>query len=48
MANKTINWPIKAINIRSGNTEIMKNQDFDVYNNEIGILLYQSEAEKSN
>ena len=26
----------------------MENQDFDVHNNEIGILLYQSEAEKIN
>ena len=28
--------------------EIMKNQEFDVQNNEIGILLYQSEADKIN
>ena len=48
MANKAINWPIKSINNRSANPEIMKNQDFDVYNNEIGILSYQSEAEEIN
>ena len=30
-----------------GNQEIMKNQELDVWNNEIGILLYQSEAGKS-
>ena len=30
------------------NQEIMKSQDFYVWNNEIGILLYQSEAEKIN
>ena len=29
------------------NQEIMKNQDFDVSNNKSGILLYQSEADKS-
>ena len=42
---------IKAINTGLQgleNQEIMKNQDFAVQNNEIGILLHQSEAEKSN
>ena len=42
---------IKAINTGLQDLKsqaIMKSQDFDVYNNEIGILLYQSEAEKSN
>ena len=28
------------------NPEIMKNPDFDIWKNEIGILLYQNEAEK--
>ena len=45
-ANKAINWPIKAISNRSKNPEIMEDQVFEVYNNEIEILLYQSEAEK--
>jgi len=31
-----------------GNQEIMQNQEFDASNNEIGILLGQSGAEKSN
>ena len=41
---------IKAINTGLQgleNPEIMKMSSFDVSNNEIGILLYQSEADKS-
>ena len=30
LANKAINWPIKAINNRAGNPEIMEDQDVDV------------------
>ena len=47
LANKAINWPIKAINNRSRNQEIMENHEFDVQNNEIEILL-DNEAEKIN
>ena len=36
----------KAINNRSKNQEIMKNQDFDVWYDEIGISLSQSQTEK--
>ena len=32
----------------SGNPDIMKNQKIDVQKNEIGLLLYQSEAGKIN
>ena len=46
--NKAINLPIKAINNRSENPEIMKNQEFDVWDNEIEILLYQNEADEIN
>ena len=35
-----------AINNRSKNQEIMKNQDFDVQYDEIGILFVPGEAEK--
>ena len=38
----------KAMNNRSKNQEIMKNQDFDVKYDEIGILLVPGEAEKIN
>ena len=48
MANKAINRPIKATNNRSGNPEIMENQDVDIQNNEIDILLDQIEAEQIN
>ena len=37
--NKDINSLIRAINNRSKNQEIIKNQDFDISNNEIGMLL---------
>ena len=30
LANKAINWPIKAINNMSNNLEIMENQDLDI------------------
>ena len=30
LANKAIHWPRKAIHNRSGNPEMMENQDFDV------------------
>ena len=48
MAINAINWPIKAINNRSKNPELMKNQEFGVWDNEIWILLDQNEAEKSS
>ena len=48
MANKAINWPIKAINSRSKNQEIMEFGVLGRKNNEIGILLYQNKAEKNN
>ena len=44
--NKAINSWIEAINNRSQNQEIMEKQDFDVWYNEIGILLVPGEAEK--
>ena len=47
MADKAINWPIKAINNRSKNPEIMEMRVSGFSNNEIGILSYQSEAENS-
>ena len=37
----------KAANNRSKNQDIMKNQDFDVKHDEIGILLVTGEAEKN-
>ena len=43
---KAINWPIKANDNRSGNPEIMNNQEFDIQNNEIDILSNQNEVEK--
>ena len=30
VSNNAIHWPIKAIHNRSGNPEIMENQNFDV------------------
>ena len=42
---KAINSLIKAINNRFKNPEIMEMSSFDIQNNDIGILLYQSEAE---
>ena len=39
---------IVVINNRSGSPAIMKNQELDVLNNEIEILLYQSEADQIN
>ena len=44
--NKAINSLIKAMNNRSENQKIMEMSSFDVQNNEIWILLYQSEAGK--
>ena len=48
LANNAIHKPIKVINNRSENPEIMKMSRFDILNNEIGILLYQSEAGEIN
>ena len=46
--NKAINWPIKTIDNKSQNQEIMEFGVLGLSNNEIGILLYQSEAETIN
>ena len=48
LANEAINWPIKTMNSRSKNQEIMEFGVLGFSNNEIGILLYQNEAEKIN
>ena len=45
LANKTINWQLKAINNRSRNPEIMEISSFDIQISEIGIWLYQSGAD---
>ena len=46
LANKAIHRPRKDINNRSKNPEIMEMSSSDISNNEIGILLDQSEAGK--